>query len=69
MHTENQEFLPPSDRLQKGMSQNLCDGRLVIVECFYLRKVEFDQQSLNCIARNKCLYKMCDRDTLIEQLP
>jgi len=31
---KNQEFPPSSDRPQKGMSQNCCDGGLVIVENF-----------------------------------
>ena len=47
--------------------ENFCDGRLLIAENFYLRKEKFDQQSLNCVARNKCLLKMHDKDTLIEQ--
>ena len=44
------------------------DGGLLIAENFYLRRKELDQQSLNYAARNKCLLKIRDRDTLIEQL-
>jgi len=47
--------------------ENWCDGGLLIAENFYLRKDELDQQSLNYVARNKCLLKIRDRDTLIEQ--
>ena len=47
--------------------KNCCDGGLLISENFYLRKKELDQQSLNCVTRNKCLLKMRDRDTLIKQ--
>ena len=47
--------------------KNYCDGGLLIAENFYLWKEELDQQSLNCVARNKCLLKMRDRDTLTEQ--
>ena len=47
--------------------ENFCDGGLLIAENFYVRKEELDQQSLNCVARNKCLLKMHDGDTQIEQ--
>ena len=51
----------------KERIENCCDGGLLIIENFYPRKEELDQQSLNYVVRNKCLLKMCDRDTLIEQ--
>ena len=55
----------------KEWVNNCCeafDGGLVIIENFYFRKEELDQQSLNCVTRNKCLLKMRDWHTLIEQL-
>ena len=51
----------------KELAQNCFDGVLFIVENFCLRKEELDQQSQNCVARNKCLLKMHDQDTVIEQ--
>ena len=48
--------------------QNWCDEGLLIAENFYIRKEELEQQSLNYVARNKCLLKICNRDTLREQL-
>jgi len=55
----------------KEWVENCWDGGLVIVEIFSFTKKEeeLDQQSLNFLARNKCLLKMHDQDTLIEQLP
>jgi len=47
--------------------ENWCDGGLLIAENFYLRKEELGQQSLNYVARNKCLSKIRDWDILIEQ--
>ena len=51
-----QEFLPLSDRPHIEMSlENCCDGGLVTVVSFYQRREELEQQSLKCVARNKCL--------------
>ena len=47
--------------------ENWCDGGLLIAENFYLKKEELDQQSLNCVARNKCLLEMRNQDTLMEK--
>jgi len=47
--------------------ETCCDDGLLIAKSFTFRKKELDQQSLNCVARNKCLLKMHDSDTLIEQ--
>ena len=49
-----QELPTLSDRLQKQQEENCCNGGFLIVESFYQ---ELDQQSLSCIARNKCLQK------------
>ena len=51
----------------KEWIENCYDGELFIEENFYFGKEELNQQSLHCVARNKCLLKMRDRDTLIEQ--
>ena len=51
----------------KEWVKNDYDGGLFIVENFNSRNKELDQQSVNCVARNKCFLKMCNRDTLIEQ--
>ena len=39
----------------KEWVENCCDSGILIAENFDLRKEELDQQSLNCVARNKCL--------------
>ena len=52
----------------KEWVKNCNEGGLLIVENFFLRKEELDQQSLNCVATKKSLMKMRDQDNLIEQL-
>ena len=40
-------------KYSKKWVKNCGDGELVIVNSFYQKKEEFDQQSLNCIAIKK----------------
>ena len=52
------------ERLHRGMGQKLLGWWIT-----HSREMlqELVQQSLNFVARNKCLLKMHDHDTLIEQ--